>query len=221
MDGTGTLFESFIGQLPEDVTVHVIRYPGDQDLTYPALIQLARSSLPVSDPYVLVAESFSTPIAIACAARRDPNLRGLVLCAGFACGPVPAWLGPLAVLLEPAFFFPIPAVIARLMLVDGAAPKSLLTAVQTAIATVRPKVLVERLRSVLTCDMRRELGQTNVPLLYIRASRDRLIGTRSLDQIRSLRPDTNVSVIDAPHLLLQREPSEAAEMIGSFVRQLA
>jgi hypothetical protein len=41
-----------------------------------------------SEPFVLLAESFSTPVAIRVAAENPTNLKGLILCAGFATSPV-------------------------------------------------------------------------------------------------------------------------------------
>lgn len=219
MDGTGTLFRALAEELAEDFPITIIKYPGNRKLTYPAIVQLVRSSLPTDEPYILLAESFSTPVAIACAALHDSNLKGLILCAGFARSPAPKWLRPLATLLTPVFFLSLPGMVAKWLLVGSTANKSLITAVRNAITSVKPVVLVQRVQAVLTCDVRRELSQTTVPLLYIRASRDRLIKLRSLEEIQSMRPDVLTSVIDGPHLILQEQPCEAAENVRAFIHQ--
>jgi pimeloyl-[acyl-carrier protein] methyl ester esterase len=220
MDGTGVLFNSFIAELGEDFTLNVVRYPDDRRLAYPALVELVRSSLPTSEPYVLLAESFSTPIAILCAARPDANLRGLILCAGFAHSPVPKWLSPLATLLRPAFCIPLPDAVSRWLLLGNNVNSHLLLGVRNAVASVKSEVLTHRLRAIIQCDVRRELGSTSVPLLYIRGIEDRLIGLRSVEKIRSVRPDILLAEVDAPHLILQRRPGESAEIVRAFVRQL-
>jgi pimeloyl-[acyl-carrier protein] methyl ester esterase len=220
MDGTGTLFDSFARELAKRFVVTIVRYPGDQALTFFALAELVQRSIPTSAPYVLIAESFSTPVAILCAARLDPNLRGLVLCAGFPRSPVPEWVAPLAALLRPVFSVPLPETIAKQLLLGSTYQSSLLTEVRNAIAAVNAGVLSQRLQMIARCDVRRELRATSVPLLYIRGTEDRLVGMRSYEDIRGERPDTFLAEIKAPHLVFQREPEEAAEKVGAFVQLL-
>jgi pimeloyl-ACP methyl ester carboxylesterase len=57
--------------------------------------------------------------------------------------------------------------------------------------------------------------------MYIQAESDRLVRAESLREIQRLRPDTVLALIPAPHLVLQREPQKAAEIIVRFIRQLA
>lgn len=220
MDGTGTLFDPFARELAKRFVVTIVRYPGDQVLTFFALAALVQRSVPTSAPYVLIAESFSTPVAILCAARLDPNLRGLVLCAGFPRSPAPGWISPLAALLTPAFSVPLPEAIAKRLLLGSTYQPYLLTEVRNAIATVKAGVLSQRLQMIARCDVRRELGTTSVPLLYIRGTEDRLVGMRSYEDIRSERPDTLLAEIKAPHLVFQREPEESAEKVGAFIQRL-
>src|SRR4051812_11267801 len=87
MDGTGLLFEPLLRLWKEDAPPLVISYPSDQLLGYDALESLVGSRLIERDPYILIAESFGGPIAMRIAARRPPNLRGLVLSATFVREP--------------------------------------------------------------------------------------------------------------------------------------
>jgi pimeloyl-ACP methyl ester carboxylesterase len=59
-----------------------------------------------------------------------------------------------------------------------------------------------------------------VPILYLAAMRDRLVGVRKLMEIKSLALTVKVKTIDAPHFLLQREPIEAIAAIDSFLRRV-
>lgn len=90
MDGTGELFAPFIAALGGEFDVRVVRYPGDHRGGYEELEAIARSAIPEDRPYVLLAESFSGPIAISIAASGPKQLRGLVLCCTFARNPRPA-----------------------------------------------------------------------------------------------------------------------------------
>jgi pimeloyl-ACP methyl ester carboxylesterase len=221
MDGTGDLFADFVKALPDEFETEIVRYPTDVSLSYSDLMLHVNSATPAAEPFTLVAESFSTPLAIQLAAMNPPNLKGLVLCAGFATSPVRSWLRFLCSLLSPVLFrLPLPEFIGRRLLVGPTAPPTLLVAVLTAISSVQPKVLSARFRSVLACDARTELTQISVPILYIRAMQDCLIHPSCLEEIQQINPQTAVAVVDGPHLLFQREPTQTAAVVAGFVRQI-
>ncbi|WP_222432862.1 alpha/beta fold hydrolase [Caenimonas sedimenti] len=96
MDGTGELFAPFIAAYGG--ATQVVRYPPTAVLNYAGLEEVARSALPRGEPFVLLGESFSGPIAISLAASRPPNLLGVILCCTFARNPRP-FLGPFRSLL--------------------------------------------------------------------------------------------------------------------------
>jgi pimeloyl-ACP methyl ester carboxylesterase len=222
MDGTGTLFADFEHALPNRFETEVVRYPSDKSLSYAELMNLVQAAAPVSEPFVILAESFSTPLVVQYAATHPPNLKGLVLCAGFVSSPMPGWRRFACSLLAPiAFRFPLSRLVARLFLIGRDAPHSLLTAVRSAISSPQPKVLSDRLRSILDCDVRDELAQITAPILYIRAQQDRLVHSPCLEEIRRIKPQVEVAKIAAPHLVLQREPKKAAAVVARFVQTLA
>lgn len=57
----------------------IVSYPPDQSLGYRDLAHLVRSRLPKDEPFILLAESFSGPIALALAADPPPQLKALIL----------------------------------------------------------------------------------------------------------------------------------------------
>lgn len=57
-------------------------------------------------------------------------------------------------------------------------------------------------------------------MMYIQAEGDRLVRAECFGEIRRLRPDTVLASIPAPHLVFQREPQKAAEVIVRFIHQL-
>ncbi len=73
---------------------------------------------------------------------------------------------------------------------------------------------------VLDCDARDDLRRTTVPLLYLAATHDRLHASSCKNEFSQLRPDTVIISVDAPHLLLQREPHTAATIIMAFISSL-
>ncbi|MDF1838393.1 MAG: alpha/beta hydrolase, partial [Planctomycetota bacterium] len=60
-----------------------MRYPVDVSLNWDELLELVQASVPTGEPYHVVAESFSGPIAIRFAAADPSGLQSLVLCASF------------------------------------------------------------------------------------------------------------------------------------------
>jgi pimeloyl-ACP methyl ester carboxylesterase len=221
MDGTGDLFEDFVAALPASFETETVRYPAGECLSYGELEPLVRAAIPVSEPFLLVAESFSTPLAIWCAASCPPNLKGLVLCAGFATCPVRGWRRRVCSLLTPILFrVKFSETAARQFLVGKDAPDTLVAAVRAAVSSVQPKALSSRLSEVLGCDVRGELRRVAVPILYIRAKQDRLVPASCLDEIRQIKPKMVEAAIDGPHLLFQSKPQRTAEIVAEFARQL-
>jgi pimeloyl-[acyl-carrier protein] methyl ester esterase len=218
LDGTGELFEPFVARLPESWTAQVVRYPADRDMAYADYVDFVRARLPTGRSWVLLGESFSGPIAISLAAERPPGLRGLVLCNTFARHPWPPALAALpwtALLARP--FWPIAS--RRLGVpVDDGRLRGLFRAAAGAAGTA---VLARRVREVLRVDVTAALLEVDVPALYLRGTDDAVVPGRALERIRTVRPDTAVAEIVAPHLLLQVAPAEAWEAVSGFARQVA
>jgi pimeloyl-[acyl-carrier protein] methyl ester esterase len=217
MDGTGKLFADFAAALPGSFVTVTVTYPPDRLLSYAELVELVRAACPAAEPFVLVAESFSTPLAIQYAATNPANLKGVVLVAGFASGPVRGWRRFLVRLLAPILFrMPPPDFAVRRWLVGRGASATLVAAVGAAVSSVRPKVMAERLRMVLSCDVQAEFGRVKVPMWCVQARQDRVVSFLRGEELRRMNPAMEVAVIDGPHLLLQREPEKAAELVAEF-----
>jgi pimeloyl-[acyl-carrier protein] methyl ester esterase len=221
MDGTGNLFEGFIKALPDGFETRIVRYPPDAVQSYDELLKLVQGAISGSGPFVLFAESFSTPLAIRCAAGSPPNLRGLILCAGFASSPLRGWKRWACRSLTPFLFRgTAPAFAVRQFLVGPGASPELVQAVRKAVSFVKPRVLRGRVRSVIRCDARRELAQVSVPVYYLRAGKDRLVPVLLGEEIQRVNPRAKVESITGPHLILQREPQKCADAVARFVTQL-
>ena len=221
MDGTGELFADFIAAVSGEFETKVVRYSTDTWQSYSELAGLIRVAVPADAPFVLIAESFSTPLAIYYAATKPPNLKGLVLCEGFASSPLRGWKRFVVSILAPiAFRFTLPDFVCKLLLVGSDARASLVAAVRSAVSPVRPDVLSARLHTLLACDFRAELAQVDLPILYIQAEQDRLVDASCLGEILRIKPETSVIAIPGPHLLLQRKPVQTARIVAGFVANL-
>ncbi len=221
LDGTGDPFQWFIQALPPAFDAKVVQYPTDDCLSEQELIGIIRSAFPALGPFVLLAESFSTPLAIRCAAEHPRNLKGLILCAGFAADPMSFWNGSAgARLAHLAFMLRIPAFAVKTWLLGAGAPPELVRAVQKSVAKVRSRVLIDRLQQVASCNVISDLSKIQVPMLYLQATKDRLIPGRCLEEILEVKPEMEVVTVPGPHLLLQREPKRTAEVVTNFLLQL-
>lgn len=222
LDGTGCLFKGFIEALPSEFRTQNVVYPREEFLSYAQLLGLIVSTVPKDEAFVLVAESFSTPLAIRFAAENPPNLKALVLCAGFASRPIRNCFGFVASLLVPAVIrASLPRVVANYLMVGWHASGELVAEVQDAVSLVAPAVLAARIRAVLGCDARSELAQITAPILYLQATRDRLISATCLDEIQRIKPQISVIAIPGPHLILQREPQKAAQIVAKYLQELS
>jgi pimeloyl-[acyl-carrier protein] methyl ester esterase len=221
LDGTGNLFAPLIPELPRNLNVITAAYPSERFLPYPELVSWLGEQVPRHGPLVILGESYGSTLAVKFAATRPSNLIGVILCAGFISNPVRRW-GPLPKLFaRPLFFrFRPPDFLREYFIVGSRAPQSLKIAVRQTVRSGRPEVLAKRARAIIDCDARNEIGQVNIPLLYLQATEDKLVGRECLDEIKRLHPETISISIRAPHLLLQREPHAAARAIAQFLDTL-
>jgi len=219
MDGTGRLFADFIAALGSEFDTLVVSYPRDSSLSYAELEQFARSASPVSEPFVVLAESFSTPVAIRWAASAPDNLRGVVLCAGFVSSPLKGWRCLLALSLGPTLFrWSPPSFVLRWLLAGRGADSSLLAAIRVALSEVKPDVLAARLRSVLNCDERMSLRRLELPILFIRPTQDRLVPDSAYEEIWVTNSSVEMMQVEGSHLILQTNPVQSARIVCDFVR---
>jgi pimeloyl-ACP methyl ester carboxylesterase len=214
LDGTGLLFKPLLRALPAHICTQVVAYPGDCHLSYPALAQWVLGRLPPDEPYVLLGESFSGPVAVLVAAQRPPQ--ALVLACSFICSPLP-WLRPIRHVLN---WLPSPLAWLRYWswaLVGAKAPAEVTNALRAALATVSPQVLLQRAAAISTVDVTQDFAALSCPVLYVQAARDRLVPPSCADEVLRLHPGTAVKRIDGPHGLLQVRPERCAEVIASFM----
>jgi pimeloyl-[acyl-carrier protein] methyl ester esterase len=219
MDGTGVMFADLLRALPPMPEPVVISYPVDVTLDLEGLVAFVEPKLPRDEPFILLGESFSGPVAVRLAALRPAGLVGLVLVATFLRYP-PTAAGLLRIVTRDLVFrIPPPAPLLRLMLVGMDVPASLVSAVRSAIRRVAPGVMASRMRAVLAADVRAEAAGLQVPVLYLRGTHDRLVGGWAVKQIRAACPDADVRTFSAAHLVLQQHPEEAAAALVSFSRR--
>lgn len=229
LDGTGDLFEPIRASLQANVdglniNCIIVRYPKAGLMDYAALTVFAQKSIPANEPYLLLGESFSGPIAIAIAANKSPQLKGLILAATFARNPWPIFsnLGfllpniPLNGSLLMTLSMPL---IGKLLAgsLNGGSLKGVLKQVLNQVPT---STLRHRLQQVLKVNVTPSLRQVQVPILYLQAKYDALLPAAAFNCIAEYAPQAEIVVLSAPHMLLQHKPDEAACVIAGFCSRL-
>ncbi len=220
LDGTGRLFARFVAAADGALDLRVLSYPVDRYLAYPDLEELVRREVP-SGPFALLGESYGGPLALRVAARPPRGLVGVVLAASFHKRPAARMFRAVSP-LGPAFFrLPLPAHAVRLLLAGADAPDDLVEEVRDAVASVRGRVMAARAREALRVDATQLLRACAVPLLFLGGKHDRLLRSALPIEVRALRSDAEIRMLDGPHLVLQRCSAEAMGVVRDFLLRAA
>lgn len=216
LDGTGTLLSEIVGQLTCSHEVTVARYASNQ-YEYQDLKAEVRDALPADD-YIIVAESFSGPLAVMIASEKPKALQGVVFVATFAKTPVkvPKVLTYL-VDIAPTRSRLLSRLAQPFLMGKWATPE-FTTKFKQMLTTIPASTMARRLREVLKVDVVNQLCDLDIPTIYLSARNDRLIPSKMISDFdRSL---SNVIEIDGPHFLLQANATEASKHILEFADRL-
>jgi len=224
MDGTGELFEPLAQAMGrQHDAIDVVRYPGTEPLGYDELERLVRARLPAGQPFVLLGESFSGPLAISIAAAPPPGLRGLILCCSFARSPKPGLALLRGGLLELSMMFMHSGLMRgpmRRMLLGRFATPRLCGLLQGSLRQVSTAVMTRRMREVQRVNVVDRLAQVRVPVMYLQAVEDRIVPGQAARTIQRALSGLRIVRLEGPHGLLQAAPAAAAQAIENFCREL-
>jgi pimeloyl-ACP methyl ester carboxylesterase len=219
MDGSGTLFAPFIAELGPSLVPVVVAYPRHL-ARYTELLPVVRAALPSDTPFVVLAESFSGPLAVMAAAERPSGLRALILVATFVRAPVARpFASPLCLVVTGPTLAAVPQWLRSRLQLSRRHDPAVAAAARGATRAVSASVLAARVRETLHADVAGELAATDAPLLYLRATRDAIVPRRCGELVREIRTDAQIVDVDGPHLVLQARPREAASAIVAFLRR--
>ena len=217
LDGSGRLFAPFLAAGPRAFDPEPVSFPPDRPLGYDELAALVRPRLP-RGRFVLLAESFSGPLAVRLAAERPRGLAAVILAATFLHRPLDPVLHPIRGLVGARLFgAPMPAPVIRHFMAGPDAPDATVAEVQRAVAAVHADVLAHRSSEALQVDARGAFAGVEVPILFLAPTHDRLIRRDAHEDVVALRPDAEVALLDAPHMVLQRSPHASLARIEEFL----
>lgn len=215
MDGTGDLFAPLIAALRGKLQTRVIQYPQHDALSYAELVKHVVPQLPESEEYVILGESFSGPIAIMIAESKPLNLVGLILCATFARNPQPNIIRATLPFMGLGLKLSKSKLVWRAML-GRYYNRGLFDSIQDAIAKVDPNVLIGRVGEMKRTDVTSALAKLVLPMLYIKATDDRLVPSRASEHIATNNVRVETRMIAGTHFVLQENPVGCAREILQF-----
>jgi pimeloyl-ACP methyl ester carboxylesterase len=224
MDGIGDLFAPFVQALQANsqykkIKTIVVNYPTNEVLSYVQLIQLVSAHIPSNQPYILLGESFSGPIAILLAAKADSQLKGIILSCTFARNPRPQ-LSKLSFMLPTLPINEMIMPFANKFLMANFSDENVAKMLFTAIQKVSPNVMRARLDAVINVDYTESLQKIKVPILYLQGKSDYLVPSSAGKYIVEQVKNVELIALNAPHLLLQIAAKEAAEKVQSFIKKI-
>ena len=106
LDGTGDLFTELVAHAPASFETQVISYPLAEPARYEEHARQVVRAVDSTSPFIILAESYSGPVAVSVAQHHPKGLRGLVLCNTFIAHP--AWSALRFLPWEVLFRFPVP-----------------------------------------------------------------------------------------------------------------
>ncbi|MBU2710995.1 alpha/beta fold hydrolase [Zooshikella harenae] len=214
LDGTGLLFKDLITELPTNCIIQTICYPSSQVQTFEEHVQYVLGRLPNNEPFTLLAESFSGPVAIEVLKARNHQIEKVIFVASFAKSPRPLLLRlasrlPFSTLLK----WHIPKFLIRYFCLGKNASSELIRHFRKTITVIDPKVLAQRIKIISDIDKTKELQNIIIPCCYIQATHDRLVHSSALKVFQYGLKSLTVKKIQGPHFILQAAPKEVAKVI--------
>lgn len=202
LHGSTALFEEFVALAPPWARCRPLALPASGDQSFDGLARaLAPAVFSDDGPRVLIAESFSTPIAARLSALANGRVALLVLCN-------PLFAVPLRMPKRLAAWFTRSALCpARLVAFAMAGGDMTLGAAVASEIRALPRVVLERrLSSAFGVRERDIVNHAAARLLVITGARDRLIAPRTARRIVLTLSDASLVELPAAHLVIQATP---------------
>jgi len=215
LDGTGELFDSFVSAFSNPSQIVVCRYPADAALGYSELAQIVLTQLPCDEPFVLLGESFSGPIAVAVAATQPSMLRGLVLVNTFLTNPRPVLLS-LCIKLPDQLLTSPPDTFLKWML-RGAEKNAIPFAqLQSTLTGLSPKVVRSRLVSIANVNVESDARDVRVPVCIIQSISDLAVSKAASNSLVHSFEHCRIELLTTSHFLLQTLPKASSSIVEEF-----
>ena len=217
LHGTEALYQSLLHRLPEGIIAEFVNLPSTGKQDYQTLADYLQRELPKTSDgskRLLIAESFSGPLAIRLAAMRREEVAGLVLAASFCDAPLNLSIALLP--LRPLFMVKPPRSALRHFLIGNDANEAEVAKLQTVVQSIRAATLSKRIRTILELTEDDNPDVPDIPILILQADNDNLVPWEAQSKLEANYPEATIHWIESPHLIFQRCPDECIQHIVEF-----
>jgi len=216
LDGTGLLLQNFAQEMARHCPTEVLRYPGDMSC-YADLAPWVRARVP-DDPHVLLAESFSGPLALTVASEAPQGLLGVIFITSFIRAPMA--VPPMVAEVLRGLPIDSPAALKLLepFTIGANAAPDVMETFRRALQEVPHATLADRLAEVLRADGRAALDRLTLPHACVVATGDRLVPTARAREL--CHRACHVERMEGPHFLMQTRPADAARAVAACMAEI-
>ncbi len=217
LDGTGELFNPLIECLA-DFSIQIIVLPVGVQQDYAFLVKVITPQLPAED-FILIAESFSGPIAAMLAHENIQALKAMVFIATFLSPPAK----PLLTLSQ---FLPVKLLLSmpgshffmKYFLFGAIVDKKKLILFDKVIKALPAKLIKQRLKILSDLCFNYEIN--SLPAIYLQAGDDRLVAEDKYSEFAGYFQNISRIIVPGPHFLAQTQPKKCAKAIQKFIYNL-
>ncbi len=214
MDGTGELFSSFLSHLSE-TNYAVVSLPENGAQDYKTLTEYVKSQLP-EDDFIILAESFSGPIASLLAKECYPKMKSVIFIATFISPPNKFLLGIAKLLpLKQLSKFPLAKSFHKLLFLGSEATNEILFQFQNVVDSIPSGTLAARIESMKSFTFNSKAIE--IPCLYIQATSDKLVPKTKYLEFKKYFNNIKIVQINGPHFIMQAKPVECAREVRQYV----
>jgi pimeloyl-ACP methyl ester carboxylesterase len=218
MDGTGVLFNHLTPQL--EFACQIIELPSGNNQSYAFLTEYISDKLPAED-FILLAESFSGPIAANIAGLNIPNLKAVIFIATFLQPPVPALLFcarfiPLKALVH----LPLASFFIQRFLLGRQYPVRRFIHILASVSNADLSARLIALKHLKHLKASKTTAPCQLPTLYLAAQNDCLVAPKHIYLFKNRFADLTEFFIPGTHFLAQSNPAGCAEKINAFVKRV-
>ncbi len=219
LDGSGRLFQELTTSLAPRKPACLIRYPLHEKWDVSDYVNHLDQSLPTDENLLLIAESFSGPLALELLRSRS-NIKALVLVASFARCPNP--------ILHLLPFIPLStlkpllrsSVALRAFCLGNEATPDQIKRLKSVIDELPSEILRCRLNLLRTLRIEAKSIPDTIPILHLIASKDRLVCRSSAPDLSHAHADSRVVTVNGPHFLLQSCARDCATLIQDWIARM-
>lgn len=211
MDGTGDLFKPLLENMSSKIKAKIISFPTNEKLSYKKLIEYVRAKLPSNDDFMIVAESFSGPIAFSIAQNPPTNLKSVVFVCSFLKPPRKFLILSKLIPLSFLFRLPIPELFIKRYFLGNKISDDVIHLFRKSISKVSKYVLSFRVREIADLEMTKRI--VSIRCVYIQATNDKLVPPSNSKMFEKMISDFEVVKVPGPHFVLQANPGECVKTI--------